>query len=261
MIKAFARHHRLRQDCRPQIETRRHVLAIELSVRSPKPALGLLPAKALLALMTVLCARPMIAARPQVLDRVVVSIENSVITQSDVEREYRLEMFLSQGRVPAAPPDPAAFQQTQSKLINQDLLQQELSAYPVNAKEIQRRAAERLSAVRRMFKSDADFQAALCAVGMSSRELLDHLEEQQRILRMIDERLRPAAGVTQEEIEDYYRTTFVPEFKKQSRSAPPSVADVQDKIQEILVQKKINQLLDEWLSELRKDHHVRIISQ
>ncbi len=261
MIKAFTRHRRLHQGCRPQIETRRLGLAIEFPARSPKPALGLLPAKALLVLMTLLCAWRMIAARAEILDRVVASIGNTAITQSDVEREYRLEMFLSQGRVPATPPDPNALQQTQSKLIDQELLQQELSSYPVNSKEIQRQAAERLSAVRKMFKTNDDFQAALRAVGMSPSELLEHLEEQQRILRMIDERLRPAAGVTQEEIENYYRATFVPEFKKQSRSAPPPVADVQDKIQEILVQRKINQLLDEWLSELRKDHHVRIIFQ
>jgi hypothetical protein len=242
------------------MEARQHERAIESTAADPKPVARLLPSKAVLALWVLLCARQTIAARAQVLDRVVASIGNSAITLSDVEREYRLEMLLSQGRVPAAPPDPAAFQQTQSKLIDQELLQQELSAYPVNSREIRRRATERLAELRKMFRNDDDFQAALHAVGMTPSELLRHLEEQQRILRMIDERLRPAAGVTQEEVEDYYRTTFLPEFKKQSRSAPP-LTDVQDRIQEILIQKKIDQLLDEWLSELRKDHHVHMISQ
>lgn len=194
------------------------------------------------------------------MDRVVATVGNSAVTQSDVIEEYRLETFLGQGRVPGAPPDKAAFERAQSRLISQKLLQQELGAYPANSKILRRDAEKQLAAVRRKFKNNADFQAALDSLGMNQDQLLQRLEDQQHVLAMVDERMRPSATVTPQDIENYYHKKFLPQYQKQHQGAAPVLADVQDQIQEILVQEKINQLLDEWLSEMKKERHVRVIS-
>ena len=57
-------------------------------------------------------------SRAEILDRVVASIGDVVITQSDVEREYRLERFLD-GQWPAPPPDRKTLEQVRERLTNQ----------------------------------------------------------------------------------------------------------------------------------------------
>lgn len=197
----------------------------------------------------------------ETLDRVVASVGRLVLTESDVIAEYRLETFISKGRVPNQPPEQAEFDRIESGLIDQKLLEKQLSAYPVDSKLVEEKAAEQLAQIRKQFKTEADFQSSLQALGISEAELLKQLEEHQRILSMIDEHLRPSAMVTPPEIENYYQKTFLPNFKRESQDTPPALAEVQSKIKEILVEGKINQLLDDWLAELKKDEQVRMISR
>lgn len=199
-------------------------------------------------------------AATETLDRVVALVGSAAVTESEVIAEYRLETFLSDGRVPSRPPDPAVFDRVESRLIDQKLLETQLDAYPVDSKSIQQRAAEQMTQFRKKVKTAAYFQASLQELGIGHADLLKRLEEQQRILSMIDKHLRPAAAVTQQEIESYYQKTFLPDFKNRSRGAPPALGEVQSRIREVLTQEKINQLLQGWLSELKKDEQVQVLS-
>ncbi|HEX5481918.1 MAG TPA: hypothetical protein VFZ08_04760 [Terriglobia bacterium] len=186
---------------------------------------------------------------------------NSAITRSDVVQEYRLEAFLDQGRIPGAPPDAAAFERARTRLVSQELLEQEMGAYPANPKNLRRSAEKQLAAVRKKFKSDSDFETALHTLGMSEDQLLKRLEDQQHVLAMIDERMRPSATVTSEDVQQYYHKTFLPQYQASHPGAAPSLDQVEDQIQEILVEKKINDLLGEWLSQMKAEQHVRIIPE
>ena len=192
-----------------------------------------------------------------VLDRIVASIGGIPIARSDVVREYRLETFLSSGRVPASAPSGAALQNAQSRLIDQRLLETELPAYNDHRAAAQRNAARRMAALRSRFDSPQLFQAALHELGMSESELSRRLERQDEILEMINERLRPSASVTPGEVGDYYRERLLPAYK--GKGEAPPLPEVQSKIKEILVQKKMNQLLDKWLAHLRREHHVELL--
>jgi hypothetical protein len=59
-------------------------------------------------------------------------------------------------------------------------------------------------------------------------------------------------------VEAYYQNTFVPEHLRRAAGPPPPLEDVEGEIREILVQKKIDELLMEWLSELRSTRQVKI---
>jgi 2-polyprenyl-3-methyl-5-hydroxy-6-metoxy-1,4-benzoquinol methylase len=114
--------------------------------------------------------------------------------------------------------------------------------------------------VRAKYASEEVFQSALHKLGMSEQEVLEHLQAQERTLYLIDQRLRPAAWVELSEIEDYYRETFVPEYNRRTTATPPPLKEVENKIREILVQKKIDELLSTWLEELRTGRRVKIHS-
>jgi len=195
-------------------------------------------------------------ARAEVLDRVVASIGEVAITQSDVEREYRLERFLD-GQWPPPAPDAKALDMTRERLTYQKLLLEEETQDLSRDPALEKTAAEELAGVRQRFPSESEFQAALSSLRMDEKQLLLTLVDQQRILRVIEERLRPEAAPATPEVETYYRDVFTPEYTHTRGLPVPPLTGVQGQIQEILVQKKINQLLADWLAELRPSRRVR----
>jgi hypothetical protein len=189
---------------------------------------------------------------------VVASVDNWPITESDVKTEYRLEQFLD-GHTPGEPPDTDAWKQARDRLIDQQLLSKALeksNLKPANPAQLE----QELDEVRKKFTNEQAYNAALKSVGIDRQQILERFERRDRILRLIEDRLRPDAWVDQADIETYYQKTFMPEFTQRHPGTAPPLDDVEDQIREILTQKKIDQLLEEWLRELRSSHQVEIHS-
>ncbi len=200
-------------------------------------------------------------AGEETVDRIVASIGHTGITESDVAEEYRFEAFARSGRIPTSPPDAAAFRRAESRLIDQKVLEQQLANYLADSSTIREQAEDEMDSIRKETKGVSQFEAGLRSLGLSTAQFLSRLEEQQRILTMIDDRLRPAAAADPGDIQTYYRKTFLPEFKRQYGDNPPPLSQVQDKIRKILAQRKIDQLLQQWLSQLKREQHVQILSE
>ena len=198
-------------------------------------------------------------AAAETVDRVVASIGNAALTASDVEQEYRFELFLN-GQSLSVPPDPATLERVRDRLIDQRLLAEEAEAERVERTDLPPQAAATLAEVRRKYPSEEAFQAALRTLEMDEREVLQRLGDQALVLRIIDQRLRPAAWVERAEIEAYYRKTFGREHVEQAAGSAPALEDVENQIREILAQEKINQLLSTWLEELKTSRRVRLHS-
>jgi hypothetical protein len=198
-------------------------------------------------------------SRAEILDRVVASIGDVAITESDVEHEYRLERFLD-GQWPPPPADSKTLKQACERLVYQKVLLEEETQDLSHDPEVEKAATEELDGVRKRFPSDPDYQSALQSLHMDEKQILTTLIDQQRILRIIEERLRPSAAPATPEIESYYRDVFTPEYTQTHSPPVPRLAEVEGQIQEILVQKKIDQLLADWLEELRPSHRVRFYS-
>jgi hypothetical protein len=195
----------------------------------------------------------------EVLDRVVASIGDLAITQSDVEREYRLERFLD-GQWPPPFPDNKTLEQARDRLVFQKLLleeeTQDLSLDPA----LEKTADEELDGVRKRFPSEQDYQSTLRSLHMDEKQILTTLIDQQRILRIIEQRLRPAAAPATTDVASYYRDVFTPEYTQKHGPPVPPLAEVEGQIQEILVQKRIDELLASWLEELGPSRGVRFYS-
>jgi hypothetical protein len=189
------------------------------------------------------------------LDRVVASIGDMAITQSDVEHEYRLERFLD-GQWPPPAPDSNTSKQACERLVYQKVLLEEETQDLSHDPGLEKTATEELDGVRKRFPSGQDYQSALQSLQMDEKQILTALIDQQRVLRIIEERLRPAAAPATPEVESYYRDVFTPEYTRANGPHVPPLAEVEGQIQEILVQKKIDQLLANWLEELGPSHRV-----
>ncbi|HEX3741389.1 MAG TPA: hypothetical protein VHV29_16955, partial [Terriglobales bacterium] len=70
-------------------------------------------------------------------------------------------------------------------------------------------------------------------------------------------RFRASIQIPESEIAKYYREQLVPKLPAPNSL---SVAAATPKIREILIQEKINQLLNSWLETLRSQAHIRILS-
>ena len=198
-------------------------------------------------------------ASSRTIDQVVASVDGMAITQSDVETEYRTEVFLEEGRVPSMLPDSKTLSPILERVIDQKLLMGEAAAEHADLTASQVRAEQTLADLRNQFSSEEAFHGALRSLGLNEDELLTRIEEQELILRIVDQKLRPLVSVGKEEIEAYYRATFLPEWARKSKENAPALADVEAQIQEILVQRKIDKQLEVWLKELRATHHVRLV--
>jgi hypothetical protein len=188
---------------------------------------------------------------------VVATIGNVAVTQADVEAEYRFELFLD-GRKPEAPPDAANFAAARDRLIEQRLLAEEAAAEGVKPEGARDKAAETLAEVRKRFGNPEGFESALKAAGLDEQQAINRLLDQEKALRMIEQRFRPAAWPEPAEVEAYYRETFVPEFARRSTASPPPLSEVENQIREILVEKKIDRLLGAWLEEMKAARRVRV---
>lgn len=200
-----------------------------------------------------------IPAPAETLDRVVASVGNLAITSSDVEAEYRFELFLK-GASPAPLLDAATFERICDRLIEQKLLAQEAEADGVDGAELLEGAKQALGEVHRQYSGEEAYQTALRALGSTEEQVLNGLQDQVLTLQLIDQRLRPAAWVERPEIEDYYAKTFLKDFTQRNPGPAPSVDDVEEQIREILVQQKIDKLLAAWLAELKTGRRVRTSS-
>jgi hypothetical protein len=203
--------------------------------------------------------RPL-CARAETLDAVVASIGNLAITSSDVAQEYRFERFLD-GTWPPPAPNAAALAAAREHLTYQLLLTREENPGPADREESDEAAAKRLADLRGEYRDPQQLDRALKELGMTKPDLLARIAQQELMLRLVDERLRPAASPSDDAVADYYRSTFVPEFEKKNNGATaPPLADVEADIREVLLQKRINELLDQWIEELKPTTNVRFHS-
>jgi len=183
----------------------------------------------------------------EIIDRIAITAGNQVITESQIDEEIRITAFLNREK-PEVSAD--ARKQAASRLIEQALVKREmdLSHYPLpQAGE----ASAALAGIQATYPSHADFAAALQSYGIIEADLTRRLLWQFTLLRFIDYRFRPGIQIPDADVQTYYRQQ-VSGWEQQGVKPIPSLEDSRDQIEEILTQKRIDQALDQWLADARK---------
>ncbi len=158
-------------------------------------------------------------------------------------------------------PIPPPWPRRGKHLTYQLLLTREENPGPADREESEKSATRRLADLHGLYHDPQQFERALKELGMTEADLLARIAQQDLMLRLIDERLRPEASPSEDAVADYYRSTFAPEFEKKYNGAPaPPLSAVEDEIREVLLQKRINELLDQWIEELKPTTDVRFHS-
>jgi peptidyl-prolyl cis-trans isomerase SurA len=196
-------------------------------------------------------------AQPQVVDRMVAVVNKRVILQSELDQAARVE-FLLQGK-PIASLSQADTAAVLEQLIDRSLLDQQI-VNPAMLDPSPEELAAKVKEVRQNFSAsvgqdDNRWKNTLAAYGLTAQDLEEQLSSQARILRFVDLRFRALVRVEKDDIETYYQEKFLPEVRKRNATAP-ALADVSDKIEQILVEQRIDTLLSDWLKTLRAQAHI-----
>lgn len=201
------------------------------------------------------------AAGPTItLDRVVAIVNGDLILQSDVEAERRFSAFQ-----PFSDEKPATDDVLLNRLIDRTLILQQMAVQPgvpitddqVNAElDSLRKSIPKCAAYH--CETDAGWDKFVADQGFTLDDVRERWRQRMAVLRFIEERFRMGIRISQPEIDDYYKTKLVPAYAKEGAQAPAE-ATIAGKIQEILLQERVDKLLDDWLTSLRAEGGVRIL--
>ena len=194
--------------------------------------------------------------RGEIIDRIAISVGNQVITEGQVEEEIRLTAFLNHEKpdLSVAERKKAAGRLIEQALIKRDM---DLSRYPLpEPSEVELSLRE----VKLTYAPESLYQQKLREYGITEDALQRRLLWQLTLLRFIDYRFRPAIQIPDEDVKTYYEQELA-KWKQQGIQSIPTLEDARAKIEEILTQQRIDQALDTWMAETRKQVTINYLDE
>jgi peptidyl-prolyl cis-trans isomerase SurA len=199
---------------------------------------------------------------PVVLDRVVAVVNHQAILASDIDEEISLSVL-----------DPARSsrskltrQRALDLLISRTLIQQQIRREDLESvKPTQNDVNARIAELRKVLPecvhqncaTDAGWKAFLADHDLTEERVEAYFRSRIEILGFIEERFRSGIHIPQQDVEDYYRNTLLPQYKPGEEA--PTLDKVAPRIQEILLQQQVTALFDEWLTNLRNQGDVEVL--
>ncbi len=194
------------------------------------------------------------------MDRVVAVVNGDLILESDVDAEQRFEAFQ-----PFRDETAATEAVLVERLIDRDLILQQMKLQPQPAIPDDQVNAQ-LATLRKNIpacaayhcETDAGWEKFVADQGFTLDELRERWRTRMEVLRFIEQRFRMGIRISQQEVDDYYKTKLLPAYAKQGATAPAESV-VAERIQEILLEEQVTGLLDDWLKTLRAQGSVRTL--
>jgi SurA-like N-terminal domain len=196
----------------------------------------------------------------EIIDRLVAVVNQQTITFGDVQREMKSQeldqSILDTGTNPSHQQKLTEEQATQ-RLIEQVLIYQQIQEFPgteVSEKDV----ASQLAEIEKNAGGSEAWSRHLKNVGMSLGEVRQRVQWQLQVMKFIDRRFREFVVVNPAEIESYYRDQFLPDLQKRGIGEAPPLSEVEEKIRDILIEKKLNLQVEEWLASLRANATIQV---
>lgn len=185
----------------------------------------------------------------EVVDRIVAVVNDEVITLTDVNIIQKFGLFEDMEE------SQDADKQTQilSRLINQKLVIQLASErIMVSKEELEASLSDFIQ------KTDPDFAGtALLQFGLDWDDLKSYLREKLLFQKIVSQRFNRGVIVSIEEIERYYEQVYVPSQRGKKLSPQPMI-EVLDQIEGELQREKVEDQVQEWIDNLKREANIQI---
>ena len=190
----------------------------------------------------------------KVIDYMVASVDGSLITYSDLLWQLTL-----QPNTLLDNPKREDLQRALDLVIDQRLVFQDAEKLPhihAGEKEVEAAIAELI----RMFPSQTEFQQRMLRTGLTAERLREIVGERVEIEKYLDFRFRSFTVATPKEVEDYYRDSYVPQFRRRSPGAVvPKIEDVRLQIEKQLIENKVGADLQKYIDTARDRAEIVIL--
>lgn len=200
----------------------------------------------------------------ETLDRIVAIVNGDLVLDSDVDEEQRFQA-IQPFRSPTNSGNEFSRDKAIERLINRDLILQQAKMQPndaVSDAEVDKELGnlrKNLPACKEFHcETDDGWKKFLLTHGFTPELMHRRWRQRMQVLAFIEDRFRLGVTIKQADIKAYYDKTFVPEFEKQ-HAAPPKLDAVSDRIQEVLLQQQVSNLLNDWLKSLRAQGSVVVL--
>ena len=191
----------------------------------------------------------------EVIDGVVASVNRNPILRSDWDEAVRFEAFMQQR--PVSEMTDSDRMRALQRLIDRQLLNAQMgdANYMRPTDDALAQDIAKLRAQVSNGKDDAAWRGLLTSYGLDEEILKQHLRDEVQVMNFIEVRLRPNVHINEDEVESYYNRQLVPDVQ-QNGGKPVALDEVKPRIQELLTQQRIDELLDAWLHNLRQQAQI-----
>uniref|UniRef100_E6PZM8 Peptidylprolyl isomerase n=1 Tax=mine drainage metagenome TaxID=410659 RepID=E6PZM8_9ZZZZ len=195
------------------------------------------------------------------LNSVVAVVNQRVILASDVDMELRIIHLLPAGNRKENSAADALERLTTRALIEQQMLLEDPTELNTPEAEVTKSLIELRQNLPACTLTDCMTEAGwknfLSGLDLTPERVFAYWKERIAVLAFIELRFRSGLQIAPEEIESYYTKTLLPQYSHPSDA--PSLKSVSPRIQEILLQERVNGLLDEWLKSLKDEGQVEVL--
>ena len=204
-----------------------------------------------------LFALSLLACQATILDRIVVTVGQQVITALQLDEEIRVTDFMNGQKLTftVEARRTAADRLIQQLLVKRDM---ELSHYPLPEDQD---VAKYLSQIQENHGGSAAFSSALAAYGLPEAILKQHLVLQLTTLRFIEYRFHPDLGISEGDIQAYYQNQVNSWRATHAGPAPSDFASSRQAIRQALEEARTDELLNAWLEESRRQVNIVYIDK
>ena len=191
----------------------------------------------------------------EIIDGVVASVNRHPILRSDWDEAVRFEAFMQQKPVSAMSAGDRI--RALQRLIDRELLNSQMgdANYMRPAGDALDQDVAKLRAQVPNGQDDAVWRKLLASYGLTEESLRQHLGDEVQVMNFIEVRLRPNVHINEDEVESYYKNQLIPDLQ-QNGGKTVALNEVKPRIQELLTQQRIDELLDAWLHNLRQQAEI-----
>ncbi len=135
----------------------------------------------------------------------VASVNGSMITAEEVDREFRLleKRMAQQGRSLSEREVEDVRQKVLKNLINLELLAQE--SQKLNIRIEDPAVEQQFNSFRSRFQNDAEFEAVLSEMGFTEDEIRDKIRETLAVRKLVSLKVQTGLSVSEEELKSFYQ--------------------------------------------------------
>lgn len=187
-----------------------------------------------------------LAMHGEMIDRIAVTVDNRVITESEIIRQIRIAAFLN-----GEQPDLSAANKrvTADRLVEQALIRRELDTSRYTAQGAL--ATPEYQELKNRY-GDESYKQVLVNSRITDKDVQEALQWQALFLDFVDMRFRPGVQLPESELQDYYNQQVA-----ENPGKLPPFEEARESIEEILTSQRVDNALDRWLGQVRTQTRIK----